>query len=673
VTNQNLLTTNADGSHIFTPPSGTYVPQSDPLGRTQIPGSPSTKPVGGVVMSPPQLVKNHSMQGYDVYTFKVTVYDMRGTWVQRSTFGRGHSDYADNELVGEAAEIARHPLHFHPQAVAHGEIINPTNIITQFSRFVWAEAFGKLFASIGVLGGATPNAPNMYNEFSATVGSMEPLATYAPHANHTITTCMAYLYTGGSSYLFVGYDVSAGAPALGCEAFSNPDLAAGHRLQVDCSNGKAGTASQPYGFIQAPDGSILMCDANGDLRLANNDVAPNNLTFSTLQAKALQAFPYAVGPVGLANYTPGALWWSGIEGGFFFGSDGVADFEPRGRLMLTSYDLTTIQPIDFPDLQWVTYATIYRGGVAACDCRKHWWYTGRNMEPMDGANQRPVNVYKRRRCRGHAVWGNKFLWMEVEMDTRFDAAHPNSAYYTVARIIEYDPFLKRSRPISKPLSLGWGGDASAASGYNGYSGGGLVGAVPSLPMSPETTNVHSFSIFGAIGVSPGAYPTQAYPDGLWIHQKQPKLGDLGTEERNTDETNPTAVGELFDSPATYTSPKWRHDALDGFEYTPARGHGPGVEALREGGHNAKLVVTSGAYQETFRATEPDGSAPSVDFGDWSTGLRTWRSYIDLIIESHLGDTNEAGAAVNYGNFTLNPLPFTLEVVARRKISRILKL
>lgn len=659
-----------DGSHAYTPPTGAYVPTTDPLGRTAVPGAPSTKPIGGVDMSPPQLVKNHHMQGYELYTFKITVYDMRGTWVQRSTFGRAHADYAENELVGEAANIARHPLYMASQSAVHGEFNqNAANAVDQLGRFVWAEAFGKLFAAIGLHSTAAESSPLAYNETSLTDGSMLKVGTYVPHANHANTSCMAYLYTAGASYLFIGYGLSGGAPALGCEAYSAPDLAAAHRSQVDCSNGKAGTVSQPYGFIQAPDGSILMCDANGDLRLADNAVTPANLTFSTVQAKALQGFPYAVGGVGLANYTPGALWWSAIEGGAFFGNNGVADFEPRGRLMLTSYDLLTIQPIDFPDLPYVTYATIYRGGVAACDCRRHWWYTGRNMEPMDGGNQRPVEPYKRRRCRGHAVWGNKFIWVEVEMDTRFNPASPSSAYYTTARFIEYDPFLKRSRPISKKLSLGWGGDASGVSGYAGATGGGLVGATPSMPMSPETTNVHTFSFFDSIGT----YPAKVYDDGQWVHQKQPKLGDLGTEERNTDEDAPTANGELFDSPATYTSPKWVHDALDGFEYTPARGHGPGVEALREGGHNAKLVVTSGGYTETFSATEPDGSAPSIDFGQWDTGIRTWRSYIDLTVESHQGDTNAAGAATNYGLWTPNPVPFTLEVVARRKLSRTLQL
>ncbi len=100
-----------DGSHVFHPPERPYVGTQDALGRTAPPGSPSTRPVGPVKVSPPVTVKQHDMKGYELVAFQATIYNIMGTWQQEGPLdSSSHANFAETSLVGLGPNKARHPF-----------------------------------------------------------------------------------------------------------------------------------------------------------------------------------------------------------------------------------------------------------------------------------------------------------------------------------------------------------------------------------------------------------------------------------------------------------------------------------------------------------------------------------------------------------------------------------
>ncbi len=646
----------ATGEHTFRPPERPYVGPQDALGRTAQLGALVTRPIGPARYSQPVPVKNTKyMEGYEVVSFQCELYDERGTWQQAGPFSEAHANYSENELVADAPDIMRHPFKVGQEPATNGEWVNPAAVSTAFTRMCSAFFRNKLFVGETTADGIA-NTNRVYSETSATNPVMTKVTTYAPLAGNAIILCMSVVICGGSTYLFIGYGNGAGA-ALGCEAFILATLAA--PIQVDTSNGHTGAVAGVSGIIQAPNGDILVAGSNGDLKLAtNNTAAPGALSFTTMQTQALGFFPVAIGPCSLSNYAPGALWWASIEDGneAYYAANINAngtDATPKGRLILSSYDCLTLDPIDFPDLPYVSFATIYRGGPVACDRKSHYWYTGAAMKSMDGGSDRPANSHKHRLCCGHMVVGDKFVRIEAESDDRFVAAHPNTSYNTFARVIEYDPYLGRERPISKRIDLGFGGNSL------------VVGANPSLPFSPLTRNIHWFSIWE------GLLAARNQDFGRWWRQYQKKNNGTGFAERSTD--LPTAGGDAgfegYDDGPVYTSPQLRHPALQGFEYSPIRAILPNIESLAAGGSDASLdaaiLDSDGAtiYSGSASAAEPAERYPTIEFGEWPN--RTWATSFQAEITSHLG--------TGVTHKTTNVLPLTFEVVARRPLPRGVKL
>lgn len=639
------------GTHTFSAPDRPYVSPTDAFGRTAIIGSPVTKPIGPAHFTQPQPVKNHKQTGYEVVSFQVKFYDSRGTWQQEAPFDMAHCNFADCEMVGDGPYVMRHPFKVNDDDATSGEWVNPANLTTVFYRMVWAYFAGTLFATMGILDALAQSAPVMYAETTTTNPVMAKVATYAPNAGSVRVACMAVIRTDGASRLWVGYDGHAGA-ALGVEAFASSALTA--PTQVDVSNGKTGGATAVSGILQAPNGDVLVATNDGDLRLApyanpttGAAIALGSLTFTNVQSGALGYYPVAVGNCALSNYAPGALWWCGDDNsvaGSSFANSNFADVTPKGRLVLTSYDGLQLDPIDFPDLPFVTFATIYRGGVCACDRKAHYWYTGRRMIAMDGGADRVADSHKTRLCCGHAVVNDKLVIAEVEIDDRFVAATPDAVdadgnnYHTTVQFLEFDPYREQMRPISKRFDLGFGGQSL------------VVGAVPSIPFSPNTRNVHIFSIFE------GLLATRNQDFGQWLRQFQPSPNKTGYAERSTDEGN--VGGQEYDDDVTYTSAYFTHPALDGFEYTPIRLIGPRVNSLLQGGVDASVDIAIGGYAGVLKATEPVRRYPMVKLGNWQNG-RTWSEGLQLELVSHLGS--------GVTHKTTNVWPMTVEVVARRPI------
>ncbi len=638
-----------DGSHLFRPPERPYVGQSDPLGRTAQIGSPSTRPVGGANFTPPTPVKGHKMDGYEVVSFQLEIYDIRGTWMQDGPIDMAHCNFAECEFVGDGPYVARHPFPIKADAGVAGEWTT-----SYLSRMPWALFKNSLFATMGL----SKVPPVIYAEISQTNPVLAKVASFAPSANAGLITCMAPVTCAGVTYLFVGY---SGGASLGCDAFIGSTLTPA--IPVDTSDGHLGTNSGVAGIIQAPDGSVLIATIGGDLRIADdNTVAPAALSFQNAQTQALGFYPVAVGNCALSNYSPGALWWSPIEAGdgLYFANNnlGATDATPRGRLILSTYDGLQLDPIDFPDLPWVSFATIFRGGVCACDRRAHYWYTGRRMIPMDGNVDRETyfgSSHKHRLCCGHAVVNDKLLILEAESDDRFSAAAPDAVdadgnnYHTTAQFLEFDPYREQLRPISKKFDLSYGGQSV------------LVGAMPSLPFGPDTRNVHAFSIYDGL-----TSPANGNP-GQWLRQYQPRPNATGWAERSTDQA--AAGAHEFTDTATYRSPLFVHPALRGWEYTPVRLTGPRKESLLQGGSNAYISINCGGYDDSaaapqkLRADGPD-NYPSVNFGDWRS-QRTWSSALQIEATSH-----QATGAIH---LTTNLLPLTLEVIARRALPKAVKI
>jgi hypothetical protein len=635
------LERNDDGSHRWVPPNQPYVGARDAQGRDQQIGALVTEPLGAVHVSNPQPVKQHNMRGYEVVTFQAELYDSRGTWQQEGPLPRVHSGYSENEMVGDAPYVMRHPMAVVEQPLVANDLVATTDVIRVLQRVVSATFRGQLFVAVPP---TSSTVKAIWTEDSATNPAMEKVATYAPHANNSVPLCMKSVIVAGSEYLFVGYMNASGA-GLGCEAFAGTTLTPA--IQVDTSDGHAGTPQGVYGIVQGPDGSIMVTNLTGDILICRDTtVTPGNLVFEKVQSQAMGYFGYAVGNLSLSNYAPAALWWRGHDSqnsAQFLASTNNGDQTPRGVLNMVSYDGLQVDPLDFPDLPYVSIATIYRGGCVACDRKDHYWYTGTAMKSMDGGSRRAHNSHKSRLCCGHRAVGDKLLRIEVEIDDRFDINAPDALYNTTARVIEYDPYLGRERPISKPVDLGFGDNSI------------VVGALPELPWSPNTRNLHWVSMWEFMVAA--VYNTDF---GSWWRQYQPPNNTPGFDSRSTDsDTSGGAPGFAgYDDDVTYTSPVFTHHALQGFEYTPIRVIGPRVESLREGGDSAYLDVSIGGYDGQLRANEPDVKYPTALLGDWQMG-RTWSTALQLELTSHLG--------TGVTHKTQNVWPITVEVVARRPI------
>lgn len=635
------------GSHTFTAPVRPYIPPSDAFGRTAGLGATSAKPPLPMSFSAPARINTkeaQSLLGYEAYSFSVTIGDIRSTWAQQGET----PNFAETDMVGWGQNDAGHPFAVKQTDTVNGDwITSPDAVI--LGRMTWVSYKGRTYATMALIDGTAAKAPILFGETSAANPAMTEVTSYAPNAGSKQVLCMTIVNVNGTSYVWVGYNAATGA-ALGVEAFTDFTAAP---VQVDVSNGHTGAASSVSGIIQAPNGDILLATVDGDLRLAtNNTAAPAAVSFTTIQTQALGYFPVAIGNCALSNYAPGALWWCGNlndSGGLFFANENYADLTPQGHLVLTSYDGLTLDPIDFPDLDFVTFATIYRGGPAACDRKSHYWYTGKRMASMDGGADRPVDSHKTRLCCGHAVVNDRFVIAEVEIDDRFIAASPNSDYNTTLQYVEYDPYRENMRPISKKIDLGFGGSSI------------IVGAAPSMPFSPETRNLHSF------GIWEGLATTRGQDFGTWYRQYQAPANSKGSAQRSTDA--PTVGGQEFDTPATWLSPEFKHPELKGFEYTPIRLIGPAVEEIQKGGPGAYVSVNCGGYLDSDAAPQKllesatEGKYPILEFGTWTN--RTWNTSLQLEVISHQGP--------GYTHWSANILPVTLEVIARRPLPRQLKL
>ncbi len=642
----------ATGEHTFKPPTNPYVNPQDALGRTAQLGSPVTRPIGAAHYSQPVPVKNTKYQeGYEVVSFQVELYDERGTWQQAGPIDEAHANFAFNEMVCDAPNVMRHPFKVSELALPEGNLIDAAATQTLLTRVVSAYFAETLYMSPGRDGaGGVSDAGIVYTEASATNPFPVKLATYAPSGTNAQIACMAVVNTAGVTRLWIGY--FSGGAGGGLDAYATAALNA--PTAVDASNGHTGAVTFVSGIIQAPNGDILLATNLGDLNLATNNTAALNLiSFTTMQAQALGFFPVAVGPCSLSNYAPGALWLTFPDtsnGWFLANTNQSGDFTPKGRLLLSSYDALTLDPIDFPDLPFVSIATIYRGGIAACDRRSHFWYTGKDMVSLDGGNDRPVDSHKTRKCCGHAVVGDRFVWLEAEIDDRFSKGTP-TLYQTVGRVLEYDPYRKRSRQVSKDFELDYGGNSL------------IVGGQPSLPFSPNTNFLHWLSIWDG----QKAVPTTDADFGHWWRQYQPKTKEQGFASRSTD--SDTSGGQAFDDEPTWRTPHLRHPALQGFEYTPIRAVLPNIESLAAGGADASLDIaildSDGAtiYTGTASADEPTERYPTVEFGEWPN--RTWATSFQAEMTSRLG--------TGVTNKTTNVLPLTFEVVARRPLPRGVKL
>ncbi len=641
------------GTHRWIPPHRPYVGSQDALGRTSAPGAPVTAPIGGVHYTQPEVVKDHSMSGYEVVTFQMEIYDVRGTWEQDGPMNEAHANFASNEMVADAPNVMRHPFAVKEDECASGDWVEPASTVSIFGRMVWAVFRRKVYVTMGRSANPATPAPVIWAETSPTNPVLAEVTTYAPGGAVTNIVCMATLVTGGLNYLFVGY------ASGGCQAFALATLATPIAVNIQDLPDFIQTA--PSGFIQAPNGDILVVTTTGDLLLATDTtVTPGSLTFTGMQLNALGLYPVAVGNCALANYAPGALWWcsdsdevsyfaanSNATAAYAASSNPPQNVTPRGHLVLASYDCLTLDPIDFPDLPYISFPTLYRGGVLACDRRSHYWYTGKAMISTDGGADRPVDSHKTRECCGHAVVDDRYVRIEAEIDDRFVAASPNAAYNTIARVIEYDPYRGRERPISMDVDLGFGGNPL------------VVGGGPTFPVSPSTNNLHWFSIFE------GFMATRNQDFGRFWRQYQQDSNVQGYALRSTDsDTSGGPVGfEGFDDDPTYTSPEMWHPALSGYEYTPVRVIMPRVEALQQGGDDANVDITIGDYSGNVSAAEPSERYPTLELGEWPN--RSWYTTLQLILTSHLG--------TGVTHKTQNVLPLTIEVVARRPLPKGIRL
>ncbi len=645
------------GEHTFTPPTNPYIGQQDALGRTAQLGSPVTRPIGPAHFSPPQRVKDTKYQeGYEVVSFQMELYDERGTWQQAGPMDEAHANFAFNEMVCDAPNVMRHPFKLTDLPLAQGSLIEVASTQTGLQRMVQAYFQDVQFMTMGVVatgGTGVAGTPVMYKETSATDPTPVKIATFVFLGLSQEISCMALVTTAGTTRLWIGFALS-GAGGLGVDAHAVTALNA--PAQVDVSNGHTGAAEAVSGIIQAPNGDILVATTIGDLRLAtNNTAALAALSFTTMQAQALGKYPVAVGACSLANYSPGALWLgfgdTPLSAQYLANDNVQGDVTPKGHLILSSWDCLTLDPIDFPDLPYVSIATIYRGGVVGCArSQAHYWYTGKDMISLDGGNDRPVDSHKTRKCCGHAIVGDRFVWLEAEIDDRFSRTTP-TLYQTVGRVIEYDPYRKRSRQVSKDFELDYGGNSL------------MVGAQPNLPFSPNTNFLHWFSIWDG----QNALPTTDADFGHWWRQFQPHTNEQGFAQRSTDSN--TSGGQAFDDTPVWRTPQLRHPALQGFEYSPIRAILPNIESLSAGGSDAHIDIdildSDGAtiYSGSASAAEPAERYPAIEFGEWPN--RTWATSFQAEVTSHLG--------TGVTNKTTNVLPITFEVVARRPLPRGVKL
>ncbi len=645
------------GEHTFVPPTNPYIGQQDALGRTAQLGSPVTRPIGPAHYSQPQVVKNTKYQeGYEVVSFQVELYEARGTWQQAGPMDEAHANFAFNEMVCDAPNVMRHPFKLTDLPLAQGSLIEAASTQTGLHRLVQAYFLNVQFMTMGVVavgGTGTFGTPVMYQETSATSPVPLKVAGFVASGTNQEVSCMATITTAGATRLWIGF--SAGGAGGGLDAYATVALNA--PTAVDASHGHTGAVTPVSGLIQSPNGDVLLATTTGDLRLAtNNTAALAAISFITMQAEALGKFPVAVGALSLANYSPGALWLGFNDNApnsaeYLANSNTQDDVTPKGHLILSSWDCLTLDPIDFPDLPYVSIATIYRGGVVGCArTQAHYWYTGKDMISLDGGNDRPVDSHKTRKCCGHAIVGDRFVWLEAEIDDRFSRSAPDD-YQTVGRVLEYDPYRKRSRQVSKDFELDYGGNSL------------MVGAQPNLPFSPNTNFLHWFSIWdGQVAV-----PSTDADFGHWWRQFQPHTNEQGFAQRSTD--SDTSGGQAFDDEPVYRTSQLTHPALRGFEYSPIRAILPAVEMLQQGGSDAHIDIaildSDGAeiYSGSASAAEPAERYPAIEFGEWPN--RTWATSFQVEVTSHLG--------TGVTNKTTNVLPLTFEVVARRPLPRAVKL
>ncbi len=189
----------------------------------------------------------------------------------------------------------------------------------------------------------------------------------------------------------------------------------------------------------------------------------------------------------------------------------------------------------------------------------------------------------------------------------------------------------------------------------------MVGAVPELPWSPNTRNAYWFSIWE------GLLAIRNQDFGRFWYQYQQDIAGSDTE-RSTDQ--PTVGGQEYETSATHETVVFTHPTLgEGWEYTPLRAMGPQVEQIQKGGPAAYMDVSMGGYDANgtgryrLSAGEPDTKYPSTQFGDWPS--RTWSTALQLVIESFL--------SAGYTHWTTNPLPVTVEIIARRPLAKAIKL
>ncbi len=327
-----------------------------------------------------------------------------------------------------------------------------------------------------------------------------------------------------------------------------------------------------------------------------------------------------------------------------------------------SYDGTYLEPIDFPDLEYVVWATVYKGGVVACNGRRHFWYTGNRMRALDSRLRRPLDSHKKTRCRGHGVALEKFLITRTEMDDRWRGILGDIGYQTRGFIEEYDPYVDRLHPTTVKRFLQWGGDASNVTPTYGVPGGGYVAALPEMPYSLNTGYMHHFTIFEV------AVPGPLYRYGLWLRQYQPRENGIGYDERGTDPAN-LSHGHLFD-PQTdgWWSAWFHHPQLEGWELTPIAVIPPRVESILTGGPKAKIRFNCAGYDAYAEASEPPMKYNRLAFGGPNLRDHTWGTALQLIVRPFQDEVSGSGS--DYLRWTVNCLPFTLMVVARRALEPV---
>ncbi len=539
------------GSQRFTPPATNTIP--DILGITRPADyTPSVRPVG----QPRFTVSALGAQHPGVYYWRCELYDARGGLRQSGRFDEDHARASITDLVCDDQNILRLPFTIEPTLVA----TSPST--TQASRAMRANFLGR-----EIFGFLDTGTQRLWAETSVTDPTPALVTGYAKPASTLYLNAMREVTINATPYLALGYYGAGGLTFQVLSDLSNPPT----------SSGLAGETSVIDGIVQTPiDNDAILYMAGGTIKAFATNIGVGSVVIENRQT----GFPiggYSGGLVALGGGQTQALWVvpTNSVAMTFIGQPDAAgvsrDFV--GKAVLTDLRGWNPQELKFP-LKYITFATVVRGGVFACDAESHYYHVGRSVIAVDKASDWPANSNKRRLCRGHYRKGDKIFWEVNEVAAAGVTAN------TRRWIMEYDVHLNTSRQVSAAETL--------STGIQTVGG-------PELPASATTD-----------------YLTVFTKDGNFKQQYQPPANVLGFAQRKTVGAT-AATGHKFEASGSMTWGPQEIPGLEGASKIVARITAPPKEELAYGGAGQRLVVTAGGKTATFNTQVPDGTEPFTDF------------------------------------------------------------